>query len=212
MYALYYSPSTASLAVHCMLIHLKVPFDLRLVDFSAKAQQSPEYLAINPAGHVPALIVEGRPHAECAALLMLLAERHPQAALDVPAGTLNRADYLQWFFYLANTLQPAFRAWFYANEPAGPENAEAAKRESCGKIERCLARIDAHFADGRSHLLGSSLTAVDFLLTMLARWSRNMPRPATDFPHLKAYVDRMRQLASLKEVHAREGLTDWINA
>lgn len=212
MYALYYSPSTASLAVHWMLIHLNVPFELRLVDFKANAQRSAEYLAINPAGHVPALVVEGRPYAECAALLMLLAERHPQAGLDVPAGSLDRASYLQWFFYLANTLQPAFRAWFYADEPAGSENAEAAKREARAKIESCLARLDAHFVDGRSHLLGSRLTAVDFLLTMLARWSRNMPRPATDFPHLKTYVDRMRQLASLKEVHAREGLTDWINA
>ena len=49
------------------------------------------------------------------------------------------------------------------------------------------------------------------LLTMLTRWSRNMPRPATTFPHLRPYVDRMRKLPSLKEVHAREGLSDWID-
>jgi len=211
MYALYYSPSTASLAVHWMLIHLDVPFDLHLVDFQSGAQQSPEYLRINPAGHVPALIVEGRPCAECAALLMLLAERHPQAGLDVPAGSPGRAEYLQWFFYLANTLQPAFRAWFYEEEAAGPENTEAAKRQARAKIERCFTRLDAHFADERHHLLGPRLTAVDFLLTMLTRWSRNMPRPATTFPRLRPYVDRMRKLPSLKEVHAREGLSDWID-
>jgi glutathione S-transferase len=53
MYTLYYSPSTASTAVHWMLIELEVPFDLVLVDIAAKAHKSPEFLRINPNGHVP---------------------------------------------------------------------------------------------------------------------------------------------------------------
>lgn len=211
MYTLYYSPSTASLAVHWLLIHLQVPFELSLVDFTVKAQQSPWYLQINPSGHVPALIVDGKPYAECAALLMLLAERHPEANLAPRSGTTMRAEYLQWFFFLANTLQPAFRAWFYADEPAGPENIEATKRQARASIEKSFSRLDAHFADGRLFLLGDRMTAVDFLLTMLTRWSRNMPNPATQFPNLAPYINRMRKMPSLQEVHAREGLTDWIN-
>ena len=46
---------------------------------------------------------------------------------------------------------------------------------------------------------------------ILARWSRNMPRPAAAWPHVKAYLDRMRARPGLREVHAREGLTDWID-
>ena len=113
--------------------------------------------------------------------------------------------------YFANTLMPAYRAWFYADEPAGAANAEAVKAAQRPVIEGVLTRLDTVFADGRAHLLGERLSAADFLLTMLTRWSRNMPRPATSWPHLGAYVDRMRRLASLREVHAREGLTDWIN-
>lgn len=212
MYTLYYSPGTASLAVHWMLIHLDVPFALRLVDLKAREQQSPEYLAINPSGLVPALVVDGKAHAECAALLMLLAERHVEAGLEPARGTPERADYLQSFFYLANTLQPAFRAWFYPDEIAGAANSEATKAHARSRIEASFARLDARFADGRPYLLGPRLSAVDFLATMLARWSRNMPRPATRFPHLLPYLDRMRGLASLREVHAREGLADWIDA
>lgn len=210
MYTLYYSPGTASLAVHWMLIHLGVPFGLKPVDLKAREQQTPEYLAINPGGFVPALVVDGKAHAECAALLMLLAERHPHAGLEPTRGTPERADYLQWFIYLANTLQPAFRAWFYPDEMAGAENSEATQARARAKIESCFARLDAQCADGRHYLLGPRLSAVDFLATMLARWSRNMPKPATHFPHVLAYVNRMRSLDSLKEVHAREGLTDWI--
>lgn len=211
MYTLYYSPSTASLAVHWMLIQLKVPFELSLVDFTVNAQKSPEYLKINPGGHVPALIVDGKPYAECAALLMLLAERHPEADLAPAQGSATRAEYLQWFFYLANTLQPAFRALFYADEIAGTDNVEATKRYARERIGKIFTRLDAHFADGRPFLLGEQLTAADFLLTMLTRWSRNMPRPATQFPNLAPYVNRMRTMPSLREVHAREELTDWIN-
>ena len=51
----------------------------------------------------------------------------------------------------------------------------------------------------------------DFLATMLARWSRNMPRPATSWPHLGPYLDRMRARPGFREVYAREGLTEWMS-
>ena len=210
MYTLYYSPGTASLAVHWMLIEIGADFDTVAVDFETQQQKSPAFLAINPAGHVPALIVDGVAHAEVAALLMLLAERHPDAGLAPAPGAPDRADYLQWMVWCANTLQPAFRASFYAHEPAGEDHREAVIAQALQKIEAAWTRLDAHFAEGRPYILGDALTAPDFLLTMLARWSRKMPKPATDWPHLKAYLDRMRTMPSLREVHRREGLEDWI--
>ena len=211
MYTLFYSPSTASTAAHWMLIELDVPFDLRLVDFEARQQKSPEFLALNPSGHVPVLVIEGRPHAELAALLMLLAERHPERSLAPAPSEAGRADYLQRMLFLANTVQPAFRAWFYPHEPAGAENAAAVQAAARVKLEAVWDQVEAWFEDGRHYALGDRLTALDFLLTILMRWSRNLPRPATGWPRLKAYADRMRTLPSLREVHAREGLTDWIN-
>ncbi len=211
MYTLYYSPSTASLAVHWMLIELGVPFELVTVDFESKAQKSPEYLAVNPSGHVPTLVIDGVPHFECAALLMLLAERHPEAGLSPAPGTPQRADYFQWMFYCANTLQPAYRAWFYPDEPEGADNIEASQRHARARIETAWDRIDALLSDGRAYMLGPQISALDFLTTMLTRWSRNMPKTASAWPHLGAYINRMRKMPSLREVHAREKLTDWID-
>ena len=210
MYTLYFAPGTASLAVHWLLIDLDAPFELVSVDLKNNAQKSPEYLRINPNGRVPALIVNGQSYFECAALLMLLAERHPERGLQPTVGAAERADYFQWMFYAANTLQPAFRNWFYPGEAAGAENAEATQSHSKAVIETAWQRIDILLQDGRDFLLGSRLTALDFLVTMLTRWSRNMPIPATSFPHLARYINRMRALPSLQEVHARENLTDWI--
>jgi glutathione S-transferase len=80
MYQLYYSPSTASLAVHWMLIEIGAPFELVLTDTETGAQKRPEYLKLNPSGVVPTLIVDGAPVCEVAAILMLLAERHADKA------------------------------------------------------------------------------------------------------------------------------------
>jgi glutathione S-transferase len=209
-YVLYYSPGTASLALHWMLIELGAPFEAVCADIEKGEHKTPDFLKLNPAGRIPALIVDGKAHAEVAAMLMLVAERDPEGRFDVKPGAPERADYLQRMFFLANTLQPAFRDWFYADEAAGAENAEATMAHARVRIEGALARMDANLADGRTYMLGERLTALDFLATMLTRWSRNMPRPATAWPHLKAYVDRMRAMPSLIEVHRREGLDDWI--
>jgi glutathione S-transferase len=209
-YTLYYSPGTASFVVHWALIEIGAPFELALVDFDSNAQKAPAYLKINPSGHVPALVIDGTAYAETAALLMLLAERHPQKALAPLPGAPERAAYLQWMIYFANTLQPAFRLWFYSDEGAGPENVEATRAQARSRIEKAWDRVDALLADGRPYLLGAKIGMADFLGTMLMRWSRNMPRPATGWPHINAYVLRMRAMPSYRATHDREGLTDWI--
>jgi glutathione S-transferase len=209
-YHLYAAPATASLCIHWALLELGQPFELTLLDTAQQEQKSPAYLALNPSGRIPTLLVDGKPQAETAALLMLLAERHPEAQLAPPPGTPERADYLQWTVWLANTLMPAFRAWFYPSEPAGAGNEAAVQEQARSVIESCFARVDALMSDGRPFLLGPALRAPDYLLTMLIRWSRNMPQPAECRPALAAYSERMRARPALIEVHRREGLTDWI--
>lgn len=210
MYQLYWSPGAASLAVHWMLIELGVPFESVKTDIDSRAHKSPEYLKLNPNGVLPTLVIDGKPHAEAAALLLMLAERHPKARLAPEPGSPSRADYLQWMFAFANTLQPAYRLWFYPAEGAGPANAEATKGEARKRIEAFWSRVDEVLSDGRRYFLGDQLTAVDFMATMLARWSRNMPKPAQTWPNVGKYIARMKEMKSLKEVHAREGLTEWI--
>ncbi len=210
MYKLYYAPSTASLSIHWMLIEMGVPFETVKLDLSpsARDQDQPEYRALNPAGTVPTLVVDGVPVAETAAIMMLLAERHPEFGYAPAIGSPERGPWLTAMMHLTNTLMPAFRCWYYPAEIADSAEAKAAQGQ---RIMQVWERIDAKLADGRPYLLGDSLTTADFLLTMLTRWSRSMPKPATAWPHLGAYVNRMRAMPSLREVHRREGLTDWID-
>ena len=211
MYTLYYSPDRASLAVHWMLIELGVPFETRLVDFAAKAHKSAEYLRLNPDGMVPTLVIDGKPHAECAALALLLAERHPEGGLDVPPGAPERANYLQWMFYFANTLQPLYRAWFYTDEVGGADSAEAVKAHARPRIEKVWERVDERLRKTR-YLAGDKLSAVDFHAAMLMRWSRYTPKAADQWDAIAAYLERMKALKSFALVHQREGLEIWPGA
>ncbi|HEY8950437.1 MAG TPA: glutathione S-transferase family protein [Rhizomicrobium sp.] len=209
-YKLYGSPGTASMCVHWMLLELGVPFEFISLDFEKGDQKKPEYLKINPTGHVPALLIDGVAYGEAAALLMILAERHPEARLAPTAGAAQRAPYLQWMVYLANTLMPAYRLWFYSDEGAGPDNVEATREQARTRIEKVWDRLNGLLADDRPYAMGTHLSTVDFLAGMLARWSRNMPKTAADWPHVRRYVERLRALPSYQETHKREGLRGWI--
>ncbi len=209
MYTLYYAPGAASLCVHWMLIELGVKHDARRVDLQKKEHKTPEYLKLNPNGLVPALVIDGHALFESSGLLLLLAERHPEAGLAPPPGSKHRATYLTWMVHLANTLQPSFRYWFYPAEAAGEANAEAAKEQACQRIEACWDRISAQLEAAGPYLAGDRVSALDFFATMLMRWSRNMPKPATDWPVLKNYVARMKLRPTFRALYQREELTDW---
>jgi glutathione S-transferase len=209
MYTLFWAPGAASLCVHWMLIELGVPHEIRKLDLEAGDNRKPEYLRLNPNGLVPTMLVDGAPLYESGALLTLLAERHPEAGFAPAAGGAKRGLYLTWMYHLSNTLQPAFREWFYPDQLAGPAHAEAVKNGARARIEAALGRIDARIAEEGPYLLGDRAGAADFLATMLMRWSRNMPKPATDWSSIAGYVARMKSRPSFKVLYQREGLTEW---
>jgi glutathione S-transferase len=206
MYILYGSPGSASFVVHWLLLETGAPHEYRKLDTAAGEHKRPEYLALNPNGLVPTLLIGGHPVYEAAALVLHLADAHPDANLAPALGSVKRAQYYQWVLHLANTLQPAFRIWFYPQDVAGDDAAVQAAR---GRIEAAWQRIDAHLGQHGPYLLGDDACAADFLLTMLMRWSRNMPRPASDWPHLAALIVRMKARASFRTLYEREGLTEW---
>ncbi len=206
---LYYSPSTASLVVHWLLIELEIKHELVHIDFNKNEQKSPEYLKHNPMGVVPTLVVDGQAITESAAIIMHLADSLPERGLAPAIGSIERAHCYQWLHHCTNQLQPAYRAWFYSVEPAGEANADAVKRQAQQKLETLWTHIDQHLADKGPYLLGSKRSVADFMLTMLMRWSRNMPKPAHTWPANAAHAKLMKALPSFAECYAREGISDW---
>ena len=210
MYTLYYSPGTASMCVHQALIETSAEYRLIPVDLQAGGQRDPAYLRLNPNGVVPTLLIDEVPFGESAALLMTIATRHPQAGLAPAETSSARIAWYQWIVYLANTLQPAFRSWFYPGDVSDdPETQALLTPATRRKIESAWTRIDMHLAAQGPYLLGGEFSAADLMLIMLMRWSRNMPKPATEWPALRPYAARMKARPSWKQLYALEGLSDW---
>ena len=95
-YTLYYEPGAASMLVHLALLEIGVPYRLVRVVFDSDAQHQPAYLDLNPLGVVPTLLIDGKPLRESAALMLILAERHPEAGLAPEAGSTARDEWHQW--------------------------------------------------------------------------------------------------------------------
>jgi glutathione S-transferase len=209
VYKLYFAPGAASLATHWLLIDLGVPFESVRLDLGAGQHKRPEYLKLNPNGLVPTLVVDGTPVYECAALLLLLAERHPEAGLSPAPGSATRLAYLQWMTHLTNTVQASFRGWFHPQETAGEDAAPGIKDFARRQVELAWDRVEAQLAVSGGYIAGNAPSAADFLAAMLMRWSRNMPKPATEWPAIRDYVARMKARPSFSVLYEREGLTEW---
>ena len=78
---LYFSPGASSMAPHIALHEIGVPFESRVVSLHKKENRAPGYLALNPEGKVPTLLIDDRPLTEVAAILFYLAKRFPAAGL-----------------------------------------------------------------------------------------------------------------------------------
>jgi glutathione S-transferase len=209
VYTLYYSPGSASMVVHLALLEIGVPFRLEKVDLERDEQHSPEYLRLNPRGQVPTLVIDGKPYFESAALLLILAERHPEAKLAPPPGSDRRADWYQWIAFLTNALGPTYRYWFYPPDLGSAEHPSFVRESLRQKIEGAWALVDAHLEARGPYMLGADFSGVDLLALMYMRWSRNMPRPVTQWPALQRLADLLRARPSWARLYEVEGLTEW---
>lgn len=209
MYTLYYCPGTASMIVHLALLEIGAEHELKLIDVKKNQQKDPAYLRLNPHGVVPTLVFGDRPYLESAALLMLLSERHPQAGLVPAAGSVERDQWRQWIMYLSHSLQATFRAWFYPAELGYEEHTEITSQALQKRIAAIWDQLDQHLEQHGPYLLGDTFSGADLYLTMLMRWSRNMPRPATNWPALNRLAHLIIARPSWQKMVAIEGLDVW---
>ena len=209
MYTLYYSPGAASMVVHLMLLEVGAPHRLERVHLEQNAQRSPEYLRLNPRGQVPTLVIDGTPYFESVALVMALADRHPDAGLAPPRDSALRAAWYQWLVFMASALGAPYRQWFYAPELGAAEHPPAVRDALRAKIESGWAQVNDHLQSSGPYMLGAQFSAADLVATMYMRWSRNMPKPATEWPALRRLADLVRARPSWARLYEVEGLTEW---
>jgi glutathione S-transferase len=209
MYELYYAHHTASLSVHWVLVHLELAYSIQhkthLLDFTQTEQKSDSYLALNPKGRVPTLITpSSEPLTESPAILLYLAESHPEARLAPDLGGEHRAKYLETMMVLANSLLPALRDWVYAGKdgPGGPA-AEAVKDLSAQNLGETWDLLDQQL-EGREWLVGDRVGVADFLVVSVTGWMKSIEDEACKRKNVKRLVQKMKEREDWKEVVKRE--------
>lgn len=207
MYKLFYSPGSASMVIHQLLIELNQPFELVLLDFAAKAQKSAEFLRLNPQGRVPVLVDDETVLVESAAILLYLTEKHQQLA--PLAGSRERGLFLQHIAFLTNNLAPQFRLWFYPADLGMEQYPPALSQQLQDNIAALWQQLDDQLSLHGPYLLGDTFSAADLMLTMYMRWSRNMPQTALAWPALQRLADLVRARPSWRQLYQQEQLTEW---
>src|SRR4051812_9205117 len=102
---LHHQPRSRSTRVLWLLEEIGEPFDLTVMPREAK--QTPEYLALHPLGRAPAVETEEGPLFESSALILHIADLHPEAGLLAPVGSYSRGLQYQWCFFGMTEIESA---------------------------------------------------------------------------------------------------------
>jgi glutathione S-transferase len=190
MYTLYWSPGSASMAPHCCLEEAGAAYTLKRVDTAKGEHQLPEYLALNPAGKVPVMQMDGGfTMTESAAMCMLIADRHPAANLAPRTDELARGHFYMWLTHLTNTLQPAMLRYYYPDRHTAGHEMDPVANKAMEEVAVVWSRIDAHLRTKGPYLLGERYSAADIFLTMLSLWQDCCPETYRRFPGVKKCAD-----------------------
>ncbi|HEY0283528.1 MAG TPA: glutathione S-transferase family protein, partial [Rhizomicrobium sp.] len=106
-YILYGDKGSGAFCVEAALAEAGAPYEFQTISLEKNEQKAPAFLALNPSGKIPALrLPSDEIVTETAALLVIVAERHAQAALLPPLGTPERAQALRWIAFMASEIYP----------------------------------------------------------------------------------------------------------
>jgi glutathione S-transferase len=175
MLTFYFAPGSSSMAVHIALHEVGAAFEPRPMSFKGDDLRAPEYLALNPEGKVPTLVIDGRPLTEVAAILYYLAKRFPEAHL-LPRDDIEAdAQALSWMSFIASTLHPArSRGLDYAKEVYGIADRRLGSNWAIGRY----SIADIHLFRLYWRLANSLKPAPETFPNLSAHYARMMARPA----------------------------------
>jgi glutathione S-transferase len=141
---LYFAPGACSFVPHVALEAIKAAtgqaFEPKLVKLHKGEHQTPEYLALNPNGQVPVLVVEGKPLTQIVTICDYLDRSFPKAGL-LPTESWARAQALSQLAWMNNTVHPTFTHVFRAGDFAESEAAQAdVKKVAAAPVSAALER------------------------------------------------------------------------
>lgn len=200
----YYTPGACSLSPHIALREADLPFELVQVDLAEKKlkQDGSSFLAVNPKGYVPALVLDsGELLTEGAIIVQHIADQKPERKLAPKLGTPERRKLQEWLHFIATELHKGF----------GPVNNPKINEEAKQFFKnRLLSRFEflTRSLEGKQYLLGDEFSVADGYAYYTLRNLRKLDANLVDGSHLlKSYFDRVAARPAVRAALQAEGIS-----
>jgi glutathione S-transferase len=198
---LFYAPGVCSLSPHIVAKEAGIALDLVKTDIKTKKVAGDgDYLKTNPLGYVPALqLDDGTILTEGPAIVQYLADKVPAKGLAPANGTLERYKLQSWLNFLSSEMHKGFSPLF---NPAMPEEAKKIAKE---RLAARLDHLNKHFAKN-DYLMGKQFTVPDAYCFTVLRWTQPSNIDLAPYPHIQAFMKRMRVRPAVQAALKVEGL------
>lgn len=198
---LYASTGTGSVAPQAMLQYVGADYDIVWIDYDKEEHRQPEFLAVNPRGQLPALVLaDGTVITESAAIMLHLADCYPQTDLIGKPGSAERAQTYRWTTFLAtNSYEDYLRyayPYHYTVDKEGEPYVSASGNEA---MNRSWGILNDALRSGPC-LVGDRVTIADIYMAMILTWHPDPDGLAKKFPNLRSALENTLKLKGVSEV------------
>jgi len=188
----YHSPQSRSSGVKVLLEELGAPYDLEVLNTKVGEQRGAAYLAVNPAGKVPAILDRGELVTEQAAIFIHLADRFPEKGLAPAIGGPLRGSYLRWMVYYGSCFEPAVVDRAMKREPG------TRAMSPYGDYDLVMRTVVEQLRAG-PYLLGTRFSAADILWGMALSWTTMFGLVPKE-PEIARYIEAFSRRPSVAKV------------
>jgi glutathione S-transferase len=204
MLKLYYAPGTCALASHIALEEAGADYTTERLSFKANQQNSPEYLAINPKGRVPALVTDRGILTETPAMLAFIAQTFPKAKLAPLDDAFAFAQAQAFNSYLCSTVHVAHAHKMRGARWATEESSFADMKRMIPKtVGGCFALIERQMFRG-PWVMGETYTVCDPYLFTIAQWLEGDGVDIKATPKVADHFKRMEERPAVRRVLEQE--------
>jgi glutathione S-transferase len=204
MLKLYFAPGTCALATHIALAESGADYTAERIDFKTNQQQSPEYLAINPKGRVPALVTDRGVLTENVAMLAYIAQSFPKAKLAPLDDPFAFAQVQAINSYLSSTVHVAHshkgRGYRWATEESSFADMKKTIPKSMGAV---FALLEQKMLKG-PWMMGETYTICDPYLFTLSLWLEGDGVDIATLPKVADHFKRMKDRPAVQKALAEE--------
>lgn len=198
-YTIYGALGSGSVPVEATLTLLGQAYTvIEAPTWEGEAEQA-KVAVVNPLKQIPALVTPaGETITESAAILIWLADNHPQAGLSPALDAPLRAQFLRWMTFIPASIYSLF---WVRDEPSrlvgeDPELQARVKAATADRIADCWAMMESQLAPlmekhGGEYLLGDQLTVLDLYVAVISRWGPRRVRFYEVAPRMAAVVRRV---------------------